>query len=162
MERVGDLEAEGPRGASGRGVGLPSKTQTKKVVESKVVLNLAELTDDKHKFRQWDIKLANALAHVERSYGWAMECIKERIDGGGRIIQIGDAGLEAPVGRRVGRALDVDRRAGEAELVVGPRRVDLEIGLAVGIFRYFDQVVRAVVVVDHRLAGDDLERGRGE
>ena len=77
MERVGDLEAEGPRGTAGRGVGLPSKTQTKKVVESKVVLNLAELTDDKHKFRQWNIKLANALAHVEKSYGWAMECIKE-------------------------------------------------------------------------------------
>ena len=56
MERVGDLEAEGPRGAAGRGVGLPSKTPDKKVVESKVILNLAELTDDKNKFRQWDIK----------------------------------------------------------------------------------------------------------
>ena len=47
------------------------------------ILNLAELTDDKNKFRQWDIKLANALAHFEKAYGWAMECIKECIDGGG-------------------------------------------------------------------------------
>ena len=54
------------------------------MVESKVILNLAELTDDKNKFRQWDIKLANALAHVEKAYGWAMECIKECIDGGSR------------------------------------------------------------------------------
>ena len=47
MGRVGDLVVEGPRGAAGRGVGLPSKTPDKKVVEPKVILNIADLTDDK-------------------------------------------------------------------------------------------------------------------
>ena len=83
MERIADLEADGPRGAAGRGVGLSPKTITRKVAESKVILNLAELTDDKNKFRQWDIKLVNAMTHVEKAYGWAMGCIKECIDGGG-------------------------------------------------------------------------------
>ena len=85
LERVADLEAEGPRGEMGRGVGLPSTTKSsrKSVSDSKVVLNLAELTDEKNKFRQWDTKFANALAHVEKSYGWALERIKECVDEGG-------------------------------------------------------------------------------
>ena len=44
---------------------------------------MAELTDEKSKFRQWDTKFASALAHVEKSYGWALERIKECVDEGG-------------------------------------------------------------------------------
>ena len=53
VERVADLEAEGTRGKMGRGVGLPctTKSSPKSVSDSKVVLNLAELTDEKSKFR---------------------------------------------------------------------------------------------------------------
>ena len=53
-------------------------------------MNLAELTDDKHKFRQWDVKLVNTLTQINRGYGWAMEKIKECLDKGG------DPGEELP------------------------------------------------------------------
>ena len=66
-ERVADLEAEGPRGSSGAGTGLQPKKNSKSVVESKVVANLGPLTGDKSKFRQWDIKMVNALAQVRKS-----------------------------------------------------------------------------------------------
>ena len=47
LERVADLEADGPRGDMGRGVGFPSTTKSsrKSVSDSKVVLNLAERED---------------------------------------------------------------------------------------------------------------------
>ena len=44
--------------------------------------NIADLTDDKSKFRQWDLKMVNALAQVRKSYGNAIEHIKEFIDKG--------------------------------------------------------------------------------
>lgn len=117
MERVADLEAKGPRGAAGRGVGLPSKTPARKAVESKVVLNLAELTDDKNKFRQWDIKLANALAHVEKSYWWAMECIKECIDGGGEYED--DVRIMLALENSMGAdELDADQLASDLQFIL--------------------------------------------
>ena len=81
-ERVADVESEGPRGFPGSGVGLQPKKISKSVVESKVVANLADLTDDKSEFRQWDLKMVNALAQVRKSYGKAIEDIKEFIDTG--------------------------------------------------------------------------------
>ena len=66
----------------GAGAGLAPKKNSKSVVESKVVSNLETLSDDKNKFRQWDLKMVNALAQVRKSYGKAIERIKEFIDKG--------------------------------------------------------------------------------
>ena len=52
-------------------------------MESRAVTNLAELTDDKNKFRQWSVKLINTLTHLNRGYGWAMEIINECLDKAG-------------------------------------------------------------------------------
>ena len=82
IARVADLEADGLRGALGRGVGLPSSGTNSSVVESKAVLNLAELTDDKSKLRQRNVELMNALTHLDRGYGCAMERINECLDKG--------------------------------------------------------------------------------
>ena len=38
---------------------------------SKVVFSLGQLTDDKSAFRQWDLKLVNALNYVQPGYGKA-------------------------------------------------------------------------------------------
>ena len=43
------------------------------MVDSKAVMNLAELTDAKAKFRQWNVKLLNTLKHLNKGYAWAME-----------------------------------------------------------------------------------------
>ena len=56
---------------------MSSDTSTKKVVESKVILSSFELTDDKNNFRQRGVKLVNAVAHVEKPCGWAMERAEE-------------------------------------------------------------------------------------
>ena len=53
------------------------------MVESKIVVNLAPLTDDKSLFRQWGGKLCNALAHVNKGYAWAMEGMKDCLEKGG-------------------------------------------------------------------------------
>ena len=82
VERVADLEAEGPRGTLGAGSGPQSKNNSKNVVEFKVVAKLGPLTDDKSAFRQWDIKIANAFTQVRKSYGKAIERIREIIDRG--------------------------------------------------------------------------------
>ena len=47
-----------------------------------MVANLVPLTDDRSKFRQWDIKIVNALTQSRESYGEAIERIKEFIDRG--------------------------------------------------------------------------------
>ena len=47
-----------------------------------MVANLETLNDDKSKFRQWDLKMVNALAQVRKSYGKGIERIKEFIDKG--------------------------------------------------------------------------------
>ena len=86
--RVAAIEAGGAGGKPGRGVGPDdskegmSRLYHKGVMDSKVILNLAELTDDKTKFRQWNIKFINALSHVERTYGGAMGKIMACIDEG--------------------------------------------------------------------------------
>ena len=41
VERVADLETEGPRGLLGAGTGLPPKSNSKSVLDSKIVTNLA-------------------------------------------------------------------------------------------------------------------------
>ena len=71
------------------------------VVGSKVGLNLAELADDKNKFRRWHVKLMNSLTHVEKSYGRALERIKACIDAGGDgeedvRIEVPSSGLPTP------------------------------------------------------------------
>ena len=45
-------------------------------------MSLGPLTDDKATFRQWDLKLVNALEMYNRAYGEAIRRIKERIDRG--------------------------------------------------------------------------------
>ena len=66
LERIAYIEADRPRGVAGRGVVLVPKESKRKVVDAKAVLSLVELTDDKNKFRQWDLKFVNALTHVEK------------------------------------------------------------------------------------------------
>ena len=51
-------------------------------MDSKVVLSLGMLTDDKSAFRQWDLKLINALNFVRPGYGKALDKLKESIDRG--------------------------------------------------------------------------------
>ena len=41
------------------------------------------LSDDKGKFRQWNVKLTNTLTHLNKGYGWAIERINECLDKGG-------------------------------------------------------------------------------
>ena len=81
LERVADLESEGRRRPCGTGAGLPSKGNPK-IAESKVVANLGPLTDDKNAFRQWDLKMVNALSQVRKSYGRAIERMKQFVDRG--------------------------------------------------------------------------------
>ena len=69
IERVSDLEAQGPRRARGAGVGLPERDGAKSIVDSKVVASLSPLTDDKSAFRQWDAKMVNAVSHLKPGYG---------------------------------------------------------------------------------------------
>ena len=85
LERVADLEGEGPNGYTG---GVPRQTKVDKgrwgtsVMDSKVVMSLGQLTDDKSAFRQWDLKLINALNYVRPGYGKALDRLKECIDRG--------------------------------------------------------------------------------
>ena len=58
------------------------KHNSKSVLESKLVTNLALLTDDKSKFRQWDMKMVNAFTQVRKGYGRAIEHVKELVDKG--------------------------------------------------------------------------------
>ena len=41
-------------------------------MDSKVAVSLGQLTDDKSAFRQWDLKLVNALKYVKPGYGNAL------------------------------------------------------------------------------------------
>ena len=47
---------------------------------SKLIIGLGPLTDDKSAFRQWDLKLTNAMNCVKRGYGDALDWLKEAID----------------------------------------------------------------------------------
>ena len=76
LERVADLEGRGPNGYNG---GVPRQTKTDKcrwgasAMDSKVVLSLGQPIDDKSAFRQWDLKLVNALNYVQPGYGRALD-----------------------------------------------------------------------------------------
>ncbi|MDA8584060.1 hypothetical protein N9L68_07485 [bacterium] len=65
-------EAKDNTGKKG-GDGGWSKSASKSVVESKIIVNLASLTDDKSLFRQRGGKLSHALAHLNKGYAWALE-----------------------------------------------------------------------------------------
>ena len=79
--RMDELEAQA---ALNPGVGAASaaKKSAKSIVESKWVVNIGPLTDDKNAFRQWDEKMVNILTHLDRSYGPAIACIKDLVDRG--------------------------------------------------------------------------------
>ena len=42
-------------------------------MDSKLIMGLGPLTDDKSAFRQWDLKLTNAFICVKRGYGDALD-----------------------------------------------------------------------------------------
>ena len=78
-ERVADLEGQGPTRYTG---GVPRQTKNDKgrwgasVMDSKVVLSLGQLTDDKSALRQWDLKQVNALNYVKPGNGKALGSLK--------------------------------------------------------------------------------------
>ena len=116
MERIGDLEADGPKGRAGAGAGLPPASPNRSVTEAKVISNLQPLTDEKAAFRQWDAKLNNALAHLRPGYGRALDRLKHLIDQGDDLPQFGDVQLGSDPGR--------------TEATSGPNLVDLLISTA--------------------------------
>ena len=77
LERVADLEGEGPRGCTG---GAPRQTKVDKgrwgtsVMGFKIVMSLGQLTEDKSAFRQWGLKFIRAQlcqARVRQGIGQA-------------------------------------------------------------------------------------------
>ena len=52
----------------------------KKASEHKMVQNLKPLTDDKSKFRQWNLKFINAMTDYNKSYGKALVCLMAWVD----------------------------------------------------------------------------------
>ena len=70
---MADSEGEGPKGYAG---GAPRQIKVDKgrwgtsVMDSKVVLSLGQLADEKSAFRQWGLKLVNAFTMSSR--GMAM------------------------------------------------------------------------------------------
>ena len=51
-------------------------------MESKTMLNLKDLTDDKNAWKQGDLKLVNALVYIQPGYGAALDRLKECVDMG--------------------------------------------------------------------------------
>ena len=75
LERIADLEGRAPGGYIG---GVPRTSQQSRgrnssVIESKAIMALGPLTDDKNAFRQWDLKLINVLNKIQPGYGTALE-----------------------------------------------------------------------------------------
>ena len=60
----------------------PRRDSATSSMDSKLIAGLSPLTDDKSAFRQWDLKLTNALNCVKRGYGDALRWLKEAIDRG--------------------------------------------------------------------------------
>ena len=52
------------------------------VMESKHIVNFKDPTDGKSAFRQWDLKLVNAVNYMQPGYGKALDKLKEFIDRG--------------------------------------------------------------------------------
>ena len=81
-ERIADLEGERPGGYVG-GVPLARRGQRQpSLMDAKPITGLSPLTDDKSAFRQWDLKLVNALNFTRKGYGRAVDRLKECIDRG--------------------------------------------------------------------------------
>ena len=81
-ERIADLEGERPDGYVG---GVPRTRRGEKqpsLMDAKPITGLSPLTDDKSAFRQWDLKLVNALNYTRKGYGRAVDRLKECIDRG--------------------------------------------------------------------------------
>ena len=51
-------------------------------VDFKFCQSLGRLTDEKKAFRQWDVKLSNALDHARKGYGRILEHLRECITRG--------------------------------------------------------------------------------
>ena len=51
-------------------------------MESKAIVALGSLTDDKNSFRQWGLQLINILNKIQPGYGTALERLKQGIDRG--------------------------------------------------------------------------------
>ena len=85
LERIADLEGRGPGGYIG---GVPRSPPPQRgranasVMDSKVVVALGPLTDDKNAYKQWDLKLLNALNYIHPGYAKALERLKQGIDRG--------------------------------------------------------------------------------
>ena len=60
----------------------PKRDSSTSLMDSKLIMGLGPLTDDKSAFRHWDLKLTNALNCVKRGYGDALDWLKEAIDRG--------------------------------------------------------------------------------
>ena len=101
LERIADLEGKEPGGFIG---GVPRSQQEQRgrasasVIDSKVVMALSPLTDDKAAFRQWDLKLINALNYVHPGYGKALERLNQGIDEGEDLDDARPgAGADSPI-----------------------------------------------------------------
>ena len=57
LERIADLEQERPGGYVGGVSESPRRESATSLMESKLILGLGPLADDKAAFRQWDLKL---------------------------------------------------------------------------------------------------------
>ena len=51
-------------------------------MDSRAIVGLGPLADDKNAFRQWDLKLINVLNKIQPGYGVALERLKQGIDRG--------------------------------------------------------------------------------
>ena len=84
LERIADLEGRAPGGYVGGNprVHQQQRGRSSSAMDSKAIVALGPLTDDKNSFRQWDLKLTNAMSCVKRGYGDALDWLKEAIDRG--------------------------------------------------------------------------------
>merc|ERR1712138_239637 len=117
------LEGERPGGYIG---GVPKSTKrdaSTSLMDSKLIIGLGPLGDDKAAFRQWDLKLTNAMNCVKRGYGDALDWLKEAIDRGedpedarpGASSEIGSARFGTVL---IGHLLDVKVSDGSKTLDV--------------------------------------------
>ena len=84
--RVGEIFAEtirqfGTVSNFSRIMALAPGDVHKPISESKALKSLSPLTDDKAAFRQWDLKLGNALNMYYKAYGQAVRKTKEALVG---------------------------------------------------------------------------------
>ena len=80
VEDLDPTAEAGPDG--GGGAECAWKKAHKLLSDHKLIINLKPLTDDKAKFRQWDLKLANVLGQINSAYGEALNKIMVNMDQG--------------------------------------------------------------------------------